>query len=218
MKVILKKDVPNLGRAGDIKEVKDGYARNYLLPNDLVMSATAKSAKQQLFLEKMQERKIAKRKKTAQEMAQTLHKKEVYITVKTGEEGRLFGSVTNIHIQKALELENILVDKRIIQLDEPIKNLGRYDVVLRLYEGIQTTIQVFVQDEEGNIEVQLPPVEEEVATEQTEEESQTNEEEGQAIEEQQVVEDSPATEETVTTENASPQEEPATEQQQAKEE
>lgn len=194
MKVILKKDVPNLGRAGDMKEVKDGYARNYLLPNDLVMSATAKSAKQQLFLEKMQERKVAKRKKTAQEMAQTLNNKELYITVKTGEEGKLFGSVTNIHIQKALELENILLDKRIIQIAEPIKNLGKYDIVLKLYEGIQTTIQVFVQDEEGNIEAPLPK--EEDSKEASTEEHQTTE-----LEEQPSLEkESSQTEETTSQE------------------
>lgn len=152
MKVILKKDIPNLGRSGDIKEVKNGYARNYLLPNDLVMSATAKTAKQQLFLEKMQERKIAKRKKTAQEMATSLQNKEVRVTVKTGEDGKLFGSVTNIHIQKVLEAEGTLVDKKVIQLDDPIRMLGEYNIVLKLYEGVQTNIHLFVQDENGNLE------------------------------------------------------------------
>lgn len=153
MRVILKKDIPNLGRSGDIKEVKDGYARNYLLPNDLVMSAAATTAKQQAFLKQVQERKIAKRKKTAQEMAQALHQKEIRVTVKTGDDGRLFGSVTNIHVQKALEVENIILDKKVIQIDEPIKQLGKYDIVLKLYEGIQTSISLFVQDENGNIEI-----------------------------------------------------------------
>lgn len=168
MKVILKKDIPNLGRSGDIKEVKNGYARNYLLPNDLVMSATAKTAKQQLFLEKMQERKIAKRKKTAQEMATTLQNKEIRVTVKTGEDGKLFGSVTNIHIQRVLEAEGFLVDKKVIQLEDPIKHLGEYNITLKLYEGVQTGIRLFVQDENGNIEPPQELAEEETASEEEE--------------------------------------------------
>ncbi|RME89596.1 MAG: 50S ribosomal protein L9 [Candidatus Hydrogenedentota bacterium] len=152
MRVILKADVPNLGRAGDEKIVKDGYARNYLIPKNLVIPADAKTRKQQEFLRKMQERKIQKRKKTAEELAASLNGKNVVITVKTGEEGKLFGSVTNITIQRALEKENILVDKKVILLEEPIKHLGHYDVPLKLYEGVDCNIKVTVQDEEGNTE------------------------------------------------------------------
>lgn len=169
MRVILKSDVPNLGRAGDIKDVKNGYARNYLIPRGLVMSADARSEKERVFLDKVRERKVQKRKKTAEETAAAIKGKEVRITVKTGDHGKLFGSVTNLHIQKALEDEDILVDKKVIIVDEPIKELGEYNIALKFYEGIASDIRVIVQDEEGNTtpQVQEEPEPEEPLSEET---------------------------------------------------
>ncbi|MDH5719988.1 MAG: 50S ribosomal protein L9 [Spirochaetia bacterium] len=152
MKVILKKDVANLGRAGDIKDVKDGYARNFLLPNGLVMSATARSEKEKAYLEKVQKIKIQKRKKTAEESAAAIKGKEITMVMKTSQAGKLFGAITNIHIQKELEKEGFSIDKKLIHIDEPIKNLGFYKAVLKLHEGISTEISIKVQDENGNTE------------------------------------------------------------------
>ncbi len=151
MKVILKQDVPNLGSAGDIKEVKNGYARNYLLPRGMVMTASARSQKEHQFLEQVQKQKIAKRKKTAEETATKLNGAAISLTMKTGEMGKLFGSVTNLHIQKGLEEIGFVVDKRNIVLDEPIKTLGEYDLNVKLHDNINAAIKVRVQDEEGNI-------------------------------------------------------------------
>lgn len=147
MRVILKSDIPNLGRAGDIKEVKNGYARNFLIPRGMVLIADGRTQKERLFLENVRQRKIAKRKKTAQELAQTLTGHSLSFTLKAGEEGRLFGSVTNMSIAKKLEENGYLVDKKLIQLEDPIKATGSYKVEIRLYENVATTINVHVEAE-----------------------------------------------------------------------
>ncbi|MES0491428.1 MAG: 50S ribosomal protein L9 [Leptospirales bacterium] len=178
MQVILKQDVPNLGSAGDIKDVKRGYARNFLFPRGLVMAATAKSKKEQDFLDQVRKQKIVKRKKTAGEMAAQISDFEVSITMKTGEEGKLFGSVTNLHIQKELEKAGHTLDKRAIILDEPIKSLGIYTVALKLHEGVSAQIKVRVQDEQGNVEFIADEPESEtaeVSAESTEAEAATEE-------------------------------------------
>lgn len=147
MRVILKSDIPNLGRAGDIKEVKNGYARNFLIPRGMVLIADGRTQKERLFLENVRQRKIAKRKKTAQELAQTLTGHSLNFTLKAGEEGKLFGSVTNMSIAKKLEENGYLVDKKLIQLEDPIKATGSYKVEIRLYENVATTINVHVEAE-----------------------------------------------------------------------
>ena len=121
MRVILKQDISTLGRAGDIKEVKDGYARNYLFPRGLVMSATVRSVKEKAFLENVQARKIAKRKKSAEELSAQLNGKEVTLQAKVGEDNKLFGSITNIQVAKQLESMGFAVDRRSIVLDDNIK-------------------------------------------------------------------------------------------------
>ena len=152
MKVILKKDVPNLGFVGDIKDVKNGYARNYLLPNGLVITADARSKKEIVFLEQVRKQKLAKREKLAKEFAQTLNNVEVRITAKLGEDGKMFGSVTNLLIQKELEKAGHKVDKRQIHVEEPIKTLGIYNIALKLHENVNPVIKVYVQDENGSTE------------------------------------------------------------------
>lgn len=144
MRVILKQDIPTLGRAGDIKEVRDGYARNYLFPRGLVMSANARSVKEKAFLEQVQARKIAKRKKSAEELAAQLNGKDVTIKAKVGEDNKLFGSVTNIQVAKELEAMGFTVDRRTIILDDNIKALGDYKAQIKLHEGVTATIQLHV--------------------------------------------------------------------------
>ncbi|AFM13612.1 50S ribosomal protein L9 [Turneriella parva] len=144
MRVILKQDIPTLGRAGDIKEVKDGYARNFLFPRGLVMNATVRSVKEKAFLEQVQARKIAKRKKSAEELAAQLNGKEVTLQAKVGEDNKLFGSITNIQISKQLEAMGFQVDRRSIALDDNIKALGNYKVQIKLHDGVNATIQLHV--------------------------------------------------------------------------
>lgn len=144
MRVILKQDIPTLGRAGDIKEVRDGYARNYLFPRGLVMSANARSVKEKAFLDQVQARKIAKRKKSAEELAAQLNGRDVTIKAKVGEDGKLFGSITNIQVAKELEQMGFTVDRRAIALDDNIKALGDYKVQIKLHEGVTATIQLHV--------------------------------------------------------------------------
>ncbi len=144
MRVILKQDIPTLGRAGDIKEVKDGYARNFLFPRGLVMNATVRSVKEKAFLEQVQSRKIAKRKKSAEELAAQLNGKEVTLQAKVGEDNRLFGSITNIQISKQLEAMGFHVDRRSIALDDNIKALGNYKIQIKLHDGVNATIQLHV--------------------------------------------------------------------------
>lgn len=144
MRVILKQDIPTLGRAGDIKEVKDGYARNFLFPRGLVMNATVRSVKEKAFLEQVQSRKIAKRKKSAEELAAQLNGKEVTLQAKVGEDNKLFGSITNIQISKQLEAMGFQVDRRSIALDDNIKALGNYKVQIKLHDGVNASIQLHV--------------------------------------------------------------------------
>lgn len=144
MRVILKQDIPTLGRAGDIKDVKDGYARNFLFPRGLVMNATVRSVKEKAFLEQVQSRKIAKRKKSAEELAAQLNGKEVTLQAKVGEDNKLFGSITNIQISKQLEAMGFQVDRRSIALDDNIKALGNYKVQIKLHDGVNASIQLHV--------------------------------------------------------------------------
>ena len=144
MRVILKHDIPTLGRAGDIKVVRDGYARNFLFPRGLVMNANVRSVKEKAFLEQVQARKIAKRKKSAEELAGQLNGKEVTLQAKVGEDNKLFGSITNIQVAKQLEAMGFTVDRRAIVLDENIKALGNYKVQIKLHDGVNAAIQLHV--------------------------------------------------------------------------
>ena len=147
MKVLLKKDVPNLGLSGDIKQVKDGYARNYLIPNGFVILADSKNQKNMLFIKNLQTLKQAKRKKEALDFAKTIENISVVIPAKIGEHGKLFGSVTNVRIAQALEEKGYKVDRRNIQLDEPIKSMGEFIVPVKLYEGATSKIKVIVESD-----------------------------------------------------------------------
>ena len=149
MEVILKEDIANLGKMGDVVRVRDGYARNYLLPRGLVLVANKKNLKS--F--EHQKRVVASHKERVLKQAQTLAEKlsQVSLTmpVKTGEEGKLFGSVTNIDIEKALKAKGFEVERRRIHLSEPIKALGDYEVPIRLAADVTTTVKVSVVPEES---------------------------------------------------------------------
>ena len=157
MQVLLKNDVPNLGQVGDIKHVKNGYARNFLIPRGLVVVANAKNQKERAFLEHMQSKKTAKRRKEAEEQSKKLESLSVSIKAKLGVKGKLFGSITNIHVQKALAKKGILFDRKMILLEEPIRSLGIFQVQVRLYRDISIKVRVTITDSKGNIEAKASP-------------------------------------------------------------
>jgi large subunit ribosomal protein L9 len=147
MEVILKEDIVNLGKIGEVVRVRDGYARNYLLPRGLVLEANKKNLKTFEHHKKLvgdQKQKIVRQ---AQSVGDQLNGVSLVIPMKVGEEGRLFGSVTNIHIEKALKAKGLIVDRRKIQLAEPIKSAGDYDVPVRLSAELTVPLKVSVVSE-----------------------------------------------------------------------
>ena len=150
MEVILKEDIANVGKIGEVVRVRDGYARNYLLPRGLVMLANKKNLKTFEHQKKIvgdQKQKIVRQ---AQAIGEELTGATVSISMRAGEEGKLFGSVTNIHIEKALKAKGLKVDRRKIQLEEPIKTLGDFEVPVRLTADLSVPIKVSVIPEEGS--------------------------------------------------------------------
>jgi len=147
MEVILKEDIVNLGKIGEVVRVRDGYARNYLLPRGLVLEANKKNLKTFEHHKKLvgdQKQKIVRQ---AQSVGDQLNGVSLVIPMKVGEEGKLFGSVTNIHIEKALKAKGLNVDRRKIQLAEPIKSAGDYDVPVRLSAELTVPLKVSVVSE-----------------------------------------------------------------------
>lgn len=153
MKVVLQKDVPNLGDAGDLKEVANGYARNFLFPNKLALRASEGNAKVALHQKKLMELKKEKRKKAMKDVSSDLQGKAFEIQVKTGKNDRLFGSVTSMDISSLLKESGYDVEKRKIDIPDPIKSLGTFKVRLKLAEGIQPVIDIKVIKEEDTEEV-----------------------------------------------------------------
>jgi large subunit ribosomal protein L9 len=144
MEVILKEDIVNLGKMGEVIRVRDGYARNYLLPRGLVIVADKKNLK--VF--EHQRRVVAGQRERVLKQVQTLGEKlsavSLTIPVKAGEEGKLFGSVTSLHLEKALKGKGFDIERRKIHLAEPIKALGDYEVPVRLAADVTATVKVSV--------------------------------------------------------------------------
>lgn len=147
MKVILQKDISNLGEAGDVKEVAEGYARNYLLPKKLVIPYNESSAKAIEHQKKLVKIKKEKRKKEGQKLVEALSNVALTIGAQVGEEDKLFGSVTAIDIAQKLSQMGYSIDKRKIVLPEPIKKAGEHEVKIKLDEGLSATIKVTVVKE-----------------------------------------------------------------------
>jgi len=145
MKVIFLQDVPNVAQVGEIKEVADGYGRNFLIPKQLAMlakpSATSTVEAQQRLMERRQQRTEVE----MAELANQIEGKEIIIEAKAGSKDRLFGSITTTDI--AAELQKItgqVIDKRKIELSEPIRHLGNYEVTIKLAKNIAPKIRVSV--------------------------------------------------------------------------
>ena len=148
MEVLLKKEVKNLGKQGDIVKVKDGFGRNYLFPKGLAAPATAKNLKV-LEQEKLTESKrLEKVKKSAEEVAERLKKISCTIVKHAGEEDKLFGSVTSMDIGDSLRNEGFEIDKKDVLLDEPIKKLGVYQIPVKVHPEITVEVKVWVVKDE----------------------------------------------------------------------
>ncbi len=145
MKVILREDVETLGQAGETVDVKDGYGRNFLIPRNLAIPATQANLKAIDEVRKQRDIRMKKRRKAAEVIKDRIEKVQLRIAVMVGEEDRLFGSVTNNDIAKMLEVEGITVDKRAIDLDDPIKALGMYSVPVKLEKDVTAHAKLLVE-------------------------------------------------------------------------
>lgn len=144
MKVILKEDVSNLGVAGTVVNVADGYARNFLIPRKVAIPATSHTIKAFEHERRSMEAKRAKRRKEADTLKAKLERVSCSIAKKVGEQDKLFGSVTTQDIEKAFAAEGFQIDKKDILLAEPIKALGVYTVPIRVYEDVLANTKVWV--------------------------------------------------------------------------
>ena len=147
MKVILLQDVKGKGKKGQMIEVSDGYARNYMLPRKIAVEATPDAVNTMRMNDKATQERIAREKAEAMEISRKLREMTVTVTAKGGGAGRLFGSVTNQEIADALAKTGIKLDKRKIVLSDPIKNVGTYTVTCKL--GYEITAPLTVKIEEA---------------------------------------------------------------------
>jgi|YNPNPStandDraft_1061719.scaffolds.fasta_scaffold57991_1 large subunit ribosomal protein L9 len=148
MEVVLLKEVKRLGKAGEVKRVADGYARNYLIPRGLAVAATEAMIKQLAERNASAAQREAKAKAAAEAQAASLHNIELVFKAKAGESGRLYGSVTNADIAEQLSQRiGEEIDKRRVLLEEPIKEVGRFKVDVKLHSDVKITVTVVVQGE-----------------------------------------------------------------------
>jgi len=169
MKVILQKNVPNLGDAGEIKEVAGGYARNFLLPRKLVIPFREGSARAALHQRRVIERKTEKRIKDMQDLAGSMSSlQSLDLKVRVGAKKKLFGSVTAMQVAQALKEKGYELDKRKIEIGEKIRALGAYKIKIRLADSIQVPLELNVIPDEVSIEAmeeEAARIEEEAARE-----------------------------------------------------
>ncbi|NLE77900.1 MAG: 50S ribosomal protein L9 [Chloroflexi bacterium] len=149
MKVVLMKKVPNLGKAGEIKNVADGYARNFLFPQGLAMPATEGALKQAKVAQEAEKRRERQQHNEAQALADRLSGQVFSFSARVGENDRLYGSITSADIAEAIGLAlGEEMDKRKVLLDQPIRELGEHTVAVKLHGDVQAQVQVVVTREE----------------------------------------------------------------------
>lgn len=145
MKVILRADVANVGRKGDVLDVSDGFARNYLVPQGLALKATDGALAQAQAMRRSRDVKEMRDREGAEEVARRLTPAVIRIPARAGAEGRLFGSVTSADIADAVAAQTgITLDRRRVHLDDPIKNLGNHEIAVRLHTDVEARLQVEV--------------------------------------------------------------------------
>lgn len=144
IEVILRQDIDTLGKAGALVKVRPGYARNYLLPHGLAFEATAGNRKRIEAEQRSRQVKQAQEREAAQKLASAISALQLKIAAKAGEEGKLFGSVTAQEIADHLRLAGHDIDKRRIELDQPIRQVGHHAVKVRLHPEVDATVQLEV--------------------------------------------------------------------------
>ncbi|HAV40438.1 MAG TPA: 50S ribosomal protein L9 [Aquificaceae bacterium] len=148
MKVVLIKDLEGYGVFGDVISVKDGFARNYLIPRGIALPATEGNLKHVRSIISQKARKLQREKEKAQELAKKLEGFVVEITRQVGEKGKLFGSVTPQDIAQALKERGFDIDRKKVMLKNPIKDIGIYTVVLKLHPEVSVSIKVDVKPQQ----------------------------------------------------------------------
>lgn len=144
MQIILTEEVKGVGRAGEIVAVKDGYGRNYLIPKKLAVPATTTNLKALDHEKKVIADRQGKLKREAEKVAKSIEALSCSIPCQVGEEGKLFGSVTTIDIEKFLKEKDFAVERKNIHLEEPIKSLGEFTVEIKLHQDVKANLKVSV--------------------------------------------------------------------------
>jgi large subunit ribosomal protein L9 len=147
VQIILNEDVPNLGRTGDVVKVRPGFARNYLFPRKLAVEASQKSLRAFEHHKRIAMGKREAQQTEAAELKRRIEALSITIGAHAGEEGKLFGSVTNIDIERALREKGFVIERRKIHLAEPIKQLGEFTVPVRLQPEVEASLKVEVKAE-----------------------------------------------------------------------
>ncbi|MBN1474077.1 MAG: 50S ribosomal protein L9 [Syntrophaceae bacterium] len=147
MKVILRKKVPSLGKAGDLIKVNDGYARNYLIPKGLAIEADKKNIKDFEHKKINILKKAQKEHKNAEELAAAIGNITLTFSRKVGDQDKIFGSVTNKDIEEALKEKGYNIDRKMIILDEHIKSMGEFKAKIKLSAGVETELKIIVTGE-----------------------------------------------------------------------
>src|SRR5262245_18823692 len=145
MEIILREDVPNVGHTGDIVKVKPGFARNYLLPRGLAVVADRGNVRELEHQKRVLAEKRERERRASQSVAEGLNQVRLVVAARAGEGGKLFGSVTNLDIERALSEKGFSVERRRIRLDEPIKTIGEHRVTVRLAAGVDAIVIVNVE-------------------------------------------------------------------------
>lgn len=147
MKIILRENLENLGEIGDVVEVKDGFARNYLIPRKLAFEANTRNLNQLETQKNQLDRKIEKDKLNAEKLRGELEKVSLTIQMKVGEDGKLFGSVTTQMIADELKEKGFDIDRKKIVIPEPIKALGIYTIEMKLHKDVEAKVKVWTVHE-----------------------------------------------------------------------
>jgi large subunit ribosomal protein L9 len=147
MKVILTQDITGLGSIGDLITVKDGFGRNYLVPQGKALQATSQNMKKLEHQKRQIREKIDKAKREAERLAARIESISCTVAKAVGEEDKLFGSVTGMDIESSLKLEGVEIDRKKINLPEPIKSLGIYNIPIKLHPEVTATLKLWVVKE-----------------------------------------------------------------------
>jgi large subunit ribosomal protein L9 len=147
VKLILREDVDNLGKGGDLVEVKPGYGRNFLLPRGLAVLANPKNVRDLEHQKRVAEAKAAKLKGAAEAVAKRLSETPLTLKRKVGEQDKLYGSVTTLDIVEALAQRGVTLDRRLLELSEPIKTVGDFEVPVKLHRDVPAKLKVKVEAE-----------------------------------------------------------------------